>query len=446
MTGEKVRRQLAAILALDVVGFSRLMHADDVAAFELVQQLGREVFEPATTQFGGTIFKHTGDGVLARFGSVHDAFEAAEAIIAQVVERGTAAVRIGIHLGDVIDSGGDVFGDSVNIACRLESIALQNGICVSERAWSDLRQRKIAFRDLGVQQLKNIETPIRVYMYGSDGEASGPLRQKGAAARRRYLVPAAVLAVAAAIGAGAWFLWERGEDGTGGEDAVLAQALDSVPCSWLDLGAVDRSSTRSSVQVEGYSSLPAARVQQLLMQQLAGKVDAGLTLDTGRVAPLPELDCAFLEAASRFRYRGLSRAELVEVVASDDPVYQERYAHKVPADVTRIYDVAIYTQDFSPNAQLFAIDAADGLQHLRPVSRISTRYPEEAGVAGGVVHALTWTDQDSPGLFFIVDSQRPIDVARVQAELTSLDAMNRFRETAEAQGWQFELVLLDQPN
>ncbi len=444
MSTEKLKRRLAAILALDVVGFSRLMHADEIAAFALVKELTDTVFAPAIEDAGGAIFKHTGDGILARFDSVHDAFEAGEAIIAAVIASGRAAVRIGIHLGDVIDSEGDTFGDSVNIACRLESIALQNGICVSERAWSDLRQRNVPFHDLGVQQLKNIETPIRVYMY--DSSNGPPPRAKPSAARPRKQLAAlaAGIAVLALGGLAAWQWWPAVSDRTGGQEAAVNAALATVPCSWLRLAKLDESASRSAAVVEGYSSTSSGRLRQLLMGQLAGRVSASLSLDTSAVSPIPDYNCSFLEEASRLKYEGLSRAELVTVLPNDSAEYRTRYAAKVPANVRMIYDVRIFTRDFSPNAQLFAIDEADGLQHLRPISRITTRYPEEAQVPGGVVHALVWTDQESPGLFFIVDSSRPIDVRQVQQDLSTMEGLARFREAAEAGGWQFELVLLKQ--
>lgn len=450
MTTEKPRRKLAAILALDVVGFSRLMHSDEMAAFALVQELGRTVFEPAVTRAGGTIFKHTGDGVLARFDSVHDAFEAGEEIIVGVIDSGQAAVRIGIHLGDVIDSDGDTFGDSVNIACRLESIALQNGICVSERAWSDLRQRNVSFQDLGVQQLKNIETPIRVFMYDSGGSDISQTRPGRSPTWGQWLrskaVPAglALLAIAA-IGTAIWHFGISSDNGEDARRAAISSALTTVPCSWLRLDQLDQSATRSLARIEGYSTTPPARVQDMLMRQLAGRIDNSVALETSAIAAIPDYACTFLEEASRFRYAGLPRAELVAVMPSSDPVYRARYASKVPENVQLVYDVRIFTRDFSPNAQLFAIDAADGLQYMRPISRLRTRYPEEANVPGGVVHAITWTDQPTPGLFFIVDGPRPIDVQQVQQNLRTMEGLTRFRDAARAGGWQFELVLLQRP-
>ncbi|MEI7932136.1 MAG: adenylate/guanylate cyclase domain-containing protein, partial [Alphaproteobacteria bacterium] len=366
------------------------------------------------------------------------------------IESGRAAVRIGIHLGDVIDSAGDTFGDSVNIACRLESIALQNGICVSERAWSDLRQRNVSFRDLGVQQLKNIETPIRVFMYDS-GAASvtrpHTFRRRSWASplKSRAVIAALVLLVACAAGGALWLYGLRGGGAEGRARTAINRALDAVPCSWLKLTDFNRSPTRSVAKLAGYANVPPARVREMLVHQLTGRLDGSVTIDTAAVGAITDSDCSFVEEASRSKYDGLSRAELVAVVPSASPEYRERYARKVPPGVKMVYDVRIFTRDFSPNAQLFAIDAADGLQYLRTVARVRTRYPEEANIPGGVVHALTWTDQQAPGLFFIVDSKTPIDVHDVEQDLGTMAGSARFRAAAAKGRWKFELVVLKGP-
>lgn len=446
MVDQRIKRKLAAILALDVVGFSKLMHADDAAAFALVRRMGSEIFAPSITRFNGEIFKHTGDGVLARFDSVNDAFEAAEEIIRLVIAAGEASLRIGIHLGDVIADGGDVFGDSVNIACRLESLALHNGICISERAWSDLRQRKIDFRDLGIQQLKNIETPIRVYLYDPSGTGdfttAAARRPAGGVLalhwRKALLVGGLVLA-----GLGAALMVVKPWSDTPQE--VLGGTLDAVPCSWLAAMPIEQTPSRLIARISGYSNLAPDRVRALVLAVLADVVAGDVTVDVAGVGTIPELDCGFVEAAAQYKYAGAARAELVRTLASADPVAFASYANKVPDSAQVIYDVRLFTDDFPANAELFAIDAVDGLQHIAAVSEVKAGDENDTGTAGGVRHAMIWSDTATPILFFILDSDQPIDVDSLQQGYDDVASMRAFRDAAEAGNWRFELIMLHQP-
>ena len=172
MSDGRVERRLAAILAADVAGYSRLTGADEEGTLRRLRQLRAELFDPAIEGSGGRIFKRTGDGILAEFTSVVDAVRCAIAVQRGLTERnGDIAperrieVRVGIHLGDVIiEDDGDLMGDGVNIAARLEGIAAPGGICLS-RAAHDQVEGKVAaeFRDIGEQELKNIARPVRVF-------------------------------------------------------------------------------------------------------------------------------------------------------------------------------------------------------------------------------------------------------------------------------------------
>ena len=166
-------RRLAAILAADVAGYSRLMGADEVATAQALRE-HRSTADPLIAQHGGRIVKTTGDGLLIEFGSVVGAVECALALQRLAAERNaeTAAERrmewrIGIHLGDVLIEGDDILGDGVNIAARLEGIAKPGGICISDDAFRQVRGKVEAeFADLGEQSLKNIARPLRVYRAG----------------------------------------------------------------------------------------------------------------------------------------------------------------------------------------------------------------------------------------------------------------------------------------
>ncbi len=163
-------RRLAAILAADVVGYSRLMGEDEAGTAKAVRE-HREVATPIVRDFGGRLVKTTGDGVLLEFPSVVAAVECAIAIQKQMVERNAGIAegkrilyRMGINLGDVLIDGKDILGDGVNIAARLESIAEPGGICISGSAYDQVRGRiDVDFVDLGEQSLKNIMRPVSAY-------------------------------------------------------------------------------------------------------------------------------------------------------------------------------------------------------------------------------------------------------------------------------------------
>ena len=181
MAQEGATRRLTAILAADVAGYSRLMGADEEGTLDRLNACRRDVLDPAFFDHRGRIVKTTGDGILAEFGSVVDAVRCAVAIQESMAERNGAApadgrldFRIGINVGDVIEQDGDIFGDGVNIAARLESIAEPGGICISHRVQEDTRGKvSVLFEDAGEQRLKNIENPVRVFRRSrSSGEGA----------------------------------------------------------------------------------------------------------------------------------------------------------------------------------------------------------------------------------------------------------------------------------
>src|SRR6516162_2174298 len=167
-------RRLAAILAADVVGYSRLIGADEPGTLQRLRAVRTEVIDPAVGGHNGRIVKTTGDGLLIEFGSTVDALRCATQVQAAMVERNASTApdnriefRIGIHQGDITAEDGDIFGDGVNIAARLEAIATPGGICVSARVQEDAAGKlDLGFRDLGEQRLHNIARPVRAYGVG----------------------------------------------------------------------------------------------------------------------------------------------------------------------------------------------------------------------------------------------------------------------------------------
>ena len=165
-------RKLAAILVSDVVGYSRLAGADEDRILARLRALRSDLIDPTIAVHHGRIVKRTGDGSIVEFRSVVDAVNCAIEVQRAMVERNAGVApdkriefRIGIHLGDVVEeSDGDLMGDGVNIAARLEGIAKPGAICLSEDAYRQVKGRlDLKVSDLGLMQLKNIAEPIRVY-------------------------------------------------------------------------------------------------------------------------------------------------------------------------------------------------------------------------------------------------------------------------------------------
>ena len=188
---DRERRRLTTILAADVVGYSRLMGADEEGTMRRLRALRAELFDPAIEANRGRVFKRTGDGVLIEFASVVDA-----ARCSVEVQRGLAAqndgvspdtrieFRIGLHVGDIIIDENDIFGDCVNIAVRLKGIAEPGGVCISDDAYRQIRG-KVDFTcdDLGPQTLKNIAEPMRAWRFTPGGHRAAPAQPASMAAQ-----------------------------------------------------------------------------------------------------------------------------------------------------------------------------------------------------------------------------------------------------------------------
>ena len=164
-------RRLAAILAADVAGYSRLIGADEGGTLARLRALRRELLDPKIAECRGRLVKTTGDGLLIEFGSVVDALRCAVEVQREMTGRDTGVppdsrieFRIGINVGDIVVEDGDIFGDGVNVAARLEALAEPGGICVAARVQEDAAGKlDLAFEDIGEQQLKNIARPVRAY-------------------------------------------------------------------------------------------------------------------------------------------------------------------------------------------------------------------------------------------------------------------------------------------
>jgi adenylate cyclase len=168
---------LTTILAADVVGYSRLMAADEEGTLVALKAQRREVVEPKLEAYGGRIVKLMGDGVLMEFASVVEAVTYAVEVQREVARRNgdvpedrRITYRVGLNIGDIIVDGDDIYGDGVNIAARLEGLAEPGGICVAQNVYNQVRSKlDLVFEDLGEREVKNIPEPLRVYAVKLDG-------------------------------------------------------------------------------------------------------------------------------------------------------------------------------------------------------------------------------------------------------------------------------------
>ncbi len=214
-------RRLTAILAADVVGYSRLMAADESGTLAQLKAHRKELIDPKTAEYGGRVVKLMGDGTLMEFGSVVDAVLFAVEVQRAMIERNAAVpedlqitYRVGINIGDIIVEGDDIYGDGVNVAARLQEMAEPGGVCVARNVFNQVKSKvDYQFEDLGEQALKNMPEPVRVFRVLMEprvpmepkamGRAIGETR-KATRSWRRPAIAVVAVAVVAAVGAVAW--------------------------------------------------------------------------------------------------------------------------------------------------------------------------------------------------------------------------------------------------
>jgi class 3 adenylate cyclase len=216
-------RRLAAILAADVAGYSRLMGADEESTLNRLKAHQREPVDPKILEHHGRIVKTTGDGMLVEFGSVVDAVRCAVEVQRAMVDRNAEVpedkritFRVGVNLGDVIADGDDIYGDGVNIAARLEALAEPGGICISRTVRDHIGDRlPYGFDDIGEQNVKNIVQPVHAYAMTATGVASlpevtMPTQLVASSGRSRLAVITVSFAAVIGIGIGVWSVWLKG--------------------------------------------------------------------------------------------------------------------------------------------------------------------------------------------------------------------------------------------
>jgi TolB-like protein/class 3 adenylate cyclase len=236
----RTHRKLAAILAADVVGYSRLVGDDEAGTIARLKALRKEFIEPLIAEYRGRVVKLMGDGALVEFASAVDAVECAFAVQTGMAERAAAEseerrvrFRIGINIGDIVLEDGDIFGDGVNVAARLEGLAEPGGICIARNVYNQVKTKlDLAFEPMGEHRVKNIAEPITVYrvLPGPSGAKARPARIASALPERRPVaLAAAVLAVLVAGAAGAWYaLWRPGEPLPSDQPSIAVLPFDNL--------------------------------------------------------------------------------------------------------------------------------------------------------------------------------------------------------------------------
>ena len=216
MATARVERRLSAILAADVVGYSRLMERDEAGTFERLKRLRKELIEPILARYGGRFVDLKGDGAIVEFGSVISAVEAAveiqRAMLTQdpdLPKSERIRYRIGINLGDVIVADDTIYGDGVNVAARIEALCEPGGVWLSRSVYNQVRGKlDLALVPSGLHQVKNISEAVETFRVALDGvEPAAPRPTATRPRARRWLLPAAGALITLVLAAGAWFFW-----------------------------------------------------------------------------------------------------------------------------------------------------------------------------------------------------------------------------------------------
>jgi class 3 adenylate cyclase len=429
-----VERRLAAVLAADVVGYSRQMGRDEEGTLQRVKALFDEVIRTKVAEHRGRVVKTTGDGLLAEFGSVFNAFQCALEVQQASAERNIEIppaerleLRIGINIGDIIFDDDDVFGDGVNIAARLEGLAKPGGICVSYRAWEDLRKLQIRFVDMGEQRLKNIDQPVRVYSFSLPPPKAEPppepAPQPPGVLRRHWrkaAVAGVLLVAAAALGVGA--LKTPKPDPL----TFVAGEADRAPCAWL------RVSDHSSVdglevfKLSGASLESPDQISRVLTQAAHKKgidVDQVMTTD---VAPLDQSQCVWLDRLKAYRYTGVPRFSLATAARGRG---HTRLVLNFKANALGPFG-AVY--GIEPSGAVERIAGAADLARLKPPALV--RHEDGSYTLNVDIDHRGWN-----GIVFM-ESRAAVPDGFVERAAQAAEDPAKFNALAHAGGWRFELA------
>jgi class 3 adenylate cyclase len=415
---EGASRRLAAVLAADIVGYSRMMSANEDATLVRVKALFEQIVRPNVAGHRGRIIKTTGDGFLADFASAFDALNCAVTIqkaleAADEVEGEKIRLRMGLNIGEIIFDEGDIFGDGVNIAARLEGMANPGAICISGRAWEDLRKLPFEFEDLGEQHLKNIPEPVRAY---SLDFRPGPRPQNKLG--RRIISPKVTIgaAIAGAITL-SLLIWSAQET----PRQRLADHVSNIPCSWLRVAEHTVQNDQNRVRMVGVALTPVSVLGQEV-QKWAD--DNGIPVERviTDTAPMQSAQCEWLEVIKQYGFSGSPRVSLVSISTLPGSALEDLTFTDLKIEMADLKKHFVWVI-IHPDGKVAVIDEARSRSGLNvgpdqtATVSIGSRVPGWVGI-------------------ILIDSEKPIP-----AELFEHGAsLETLRRSAEAGKWTAELV------
>lgn len=424
MTTPEMPKKLAAILVADICGYSALVGADQEGTVGRVEAIMDEIIRPAIDKADGRFVKHTGDGFIAEFGSAADAFGCAcaihEALAAtdSIARNGPEiAMRIGLDIGDImVKADGDVFGNGVIAAARLEPLAPRGGICLSHRARDQLRSAKVEFEDIGDQSLKNLTEPIHAFLVHPGGVRAHRMQRLKRAMRRRLRTIIAIgLLIVAGIAALYWFTRApTAED-------FASQWIAGRECSFLRVTRSEPGDTGAQLRLSGAAANP-----ELIEMELIRDADrAGVAIERINMAdvfPANSTQCQWLLRIRNYQYPGISR-----LITSDATMAQDK----------GWLSVRFRPSDLREHVGIFSIDPNGDIMHVQDRGElIGHAEPAENGMmeAGYTIDHTGWAG------FLLMESDRPIPSELVTDSSNNADLIRRFDEAAMRDHWTFELV------
>jgi len=428
--------RLATILALDVVGFSALMNSDELGTLRKVQTLQREIIFPQVERNGGTIFKLIGDGVLAHFPSVDGAFTCGKEILGELARSALdLRVRIGIHSDYVFFEDGDVFGDGVNVAARLEGSAFPGTIALSERALKGLSEAEQPFKDLGKLSLKNIRDPVRVLIYR-------PGYSRAAARFDKFLIrarrPAIIIVGAALLVGAAQAIWYRLY---GSPERVGEAALSGLACSWLGIQRVTYANGVPFLEIEGAALQDRTTLANKIRADIARDAQSEVRIDVRRVSALPSGLCEFVERFKELRYAGPPRLEIADVQRvnyfSIDLIGKNPSRDLKQTGQGLRLKMKTYPETFRSFAEMFAIHKDGSISELARLSQLNVVRQQD----GSASFSLS-TDR-SVNAILLIDSASSIPASVVSDGNLDVTSFRKLEAAAGNGDWNAELHWFD---
>lgn len=443
-------RRLAAILAGDVVGYSKLVHSDEDEALLKVKH-SFEMVDTVVKLRGGRVVKTMGDGFIAEFASVVAAFEAARAILENIKNNDAdgLTMRMGLHVGDIVfEADGDILGNGVNIAARLEGFTQPGNIAVSGRAADELLRRKIEFFNHGAHQLKNIDEPVEIYEYGEipdDVKANVADPAKGSAKAKAYIREASgasnqkarsggkglglALIVTVLAGAGATGWWYTRPTFAAKEE------IESISCSWLKINGNNDVNGRDVWSISGFSDKTADQLRQTLIQKAVEKNAMKFDVIIGDIIPIESSQCNWIENVKKFAYLGIPRLRILESTTNKGIQETGPYAgqRNVTTNIVEL-DLNLLNRNFfvyaiEPNGVISYAGSRDELKAV----------PENIVTKDKMVMKFEQNHLGSSTLIVLEADQQP-PLGLVEKQNKTMAEIQEFYEIGKRDNWSINLV------